>query len=141
MDFVIQMVMQKPQRNKGITAAVRSTFTSLTNSVMSYGKKKDTFALETANQIKLKEQPGKRTFDWKDISCSCACGDTLMLGFGNGAFMCLNTRNDIALADSIMYKNLNFTDLGDSSNFDTSSDQSKFDAPLDKMRMIYLDKA
>ena len=54
--------------------------------------------------------------------------------------MCLNTRNDIALADSIMYKNLNFTDLGDSNNFDTSNDQSKFDAPLDKMRMIYLDK-
>lgn len=63
-----------------------------------------------------------------------------MLGFGNGAFMCLDTRNDIALADSIKYKNLHFTDLSDSSNFDTSGDQSKFDAPLDKMRMMYLER-
>jgi hypothetical protein len=46
LDFVIQMVMQKPQRNKGINAAIRSTFTSFTNSVMSYGRKKDPLAIE-----------------------------------------------------------------------------------------------
>ena len=63
-----------------------------------------------------------------------------MLGFGNGAFMCLDTRNDIALADSIKYKNLHFTDLSDSSIIDHSNDHSKFDAPIDKMKMIYLDR-
>jgi hypothetical protein len=64
------------------------------------------------------DQPGRRNFDWKDISCSCACGDSLMLGFGNGAFMCIDTRNEIALADSIKYKNLYFTDTVDSNSVD-----------------------
>ena len=62
-----------------------------------------------------------------------------MLGFGNGAFMCIDTRNEIQLADSIQYKNLYFTDTADSSSTDLSDD-SKFDVPLDKMKMIYLEK-
>ena len=38
-----------------------------------------------------------------------------MLGFGNGALLCLNTKNDVRLEDSVQYKNYNFTDSNNQS--------------------------
>jgi hypothetical protein len=36
-------------------------------------------------------QDGKKKYGWYEISASAACGDTLLLGFGNGALVCIDT--------------------------------------------------
>jgi hypothetical protein len=92
LDFVMQKVKAKARKNLNIsTARILSSITSLFN----YGVKKD-LAIEP-DKIEKKPvfHPGKKEASWNDITCSCAAGDSLILGFGNGALVCLNTRNDV----------------------------------------------
>ena len=36
-------------------------------------------------------QDGKKEFGWNEISATAACGDALLLGFGCGALICIET--------------------------------------------------
>ena len=36
-------------------------------------------------------QDGKKKYGWNDVSATAACGDRLLLGFGNGALVCIDT--------------------------------------------------
>mmetsp|Transcript_12184 Transcript_12184/g.18822 ORF Transcript_12184/g.18822 Transcript_12184/m.18822 type:complete len:219 (+) Transcript_12184:915-1571(+) len=71
----------------------------------------------------------------------------MILGFGNGAIMSLNTKNDTPLSDCIEHTDLYFSakSFAAAGNFlarNTSAlgpDRDKEDKPLDKLRMVYLE--
>ena len=39
-------------------------------------------------------QPGKKSIKWTEVSCSAASGESVILGFGNGALAVLSARGD-----------------------------------------------
>jgi hypothetical protein len=64
-------------------------------SFFNYGVKKD-LAIEPDKIVKKQVlQPGKMEVNWNEITCTCAVGDSLIMGFGNGALVCLDTRSNV----------------------------------------------
>lgn len=91
LDFIIQKVKAKPRKNQGVGATrLLNSLTSLFN----YGKK-DLAIEPDKTEKKQMIQPGKKEVDWNDITCSCAVGDSLILGFGNGSLVSISTRIDV----------------------------------------------
>lgn len=66
--------------------------------------------------------------DWGEITCSCAFGDRVILGFSNGAVSCLNSHPDTAPEDILEHFNPDFC-----GGLDGRSQE-----PIDKMRILYL---
>ena len=40
-------------------------------------------------------QDGKRKHGWYEVSATAACEDVLLIGFGNGALVCLDTKINV----------------------------------------------
>jgi hypothetical protein len=112
LDFVIQKVKSKPRKNMGVNPTrIINSLTSFFN----YSTKKE-LAIEPDKTVKKKVlQPGKMDINWSDITCTCAVGDSLIMGFGNGALICIDTRNNVPVNESIQFVDLSFTDSGDKS--------------------------
>ena len=70
--------------------------------------------------------------NWSDITCTCAVGDSLIMGFGNGALICIDTRNNVPVNESIQFVDLSFTDSSDKS-------EDKQEQPIEKLKMLYMD--
>ena len=71
-------------------------------------------------------QPGKnKDIDWGDITASCASGDNVILGFGNGALVCYNTQENVPQNEAIKKMDLNFSGSGDK--------------PIDKLKLVHMD--
>ena len=101
-------------------------------SFFNYGVKKDAM-IEPDKVIKKPVlHPGKMDVNWDDITCTCAVGDSLIMGFGNGALVCLDTRSNIQLSDSIQFIDLGFTDSNEKS-------EDIQEQPIEKLKMLYMD--
>ena len=71
-------------------------------------------------------QPGRnKEIDWSDITASCASGEHVILGFGNGALVCYNTQENVPQNEAIKKLDLNFTGAGDK--------------PIDKLKLVHMD--
>ena len=84
-------------------------------SFFNYGVKKEMAIEPDKTSKKTVLQPGKLEVEWNDITCTCAVGDSLIMGFGNGALVAIDTRNNVELKDCIQYIDLNFSDSSDKS--------------------------
>lgn len=82
---------------------------------------------------------GKKTYGWHDISAAAACGDALLLGFGNGALVAIDTSqsNSSALSKSQVgngtkVKNI----LADKMAFTGPKDHA-----VDKLQIMYMESS
>ena len=70
-------------------------------SFFNYSTKKE-MAIEPDKTVKKTVlQPGKMEVNWSDITCTCAVGDSLIMGFGNGALISIDTRNNVPVNEAI----------------------------------------
>ena len=72
------------------------------------GNKEKKLNIETEPDI---IQDGKQKFGWYDVSATAATEDILIVGFGNGALLTIDTKNNVKKdsLESIKYANWNFT--------------------------------
>ena len=66
-------------------------------------------ARKPAEPLDEKEVVKKPVVGWTDVTASTVINDTLILGFGNGALSCLDTKARVAKEESLSHLELNFT--------------------------------
>ena len=94
---------QKPEKGQGLAAGLYSGLRRWTAAKI---MKNDGEAAEVEQEIM---QDGKRKVQWSEISATCVIGDSIIIGFGNGAVICIDTSQGLEMEKSITYRNMNFT--------------------------------
>ena len=102
-DFIIDKVRVKPQKGSVLNAT--QMVTSFTNFIRRSIARKPAEPTEEDKAVAAK----KTQVGWTDITASCVIEDTLILGFGNGALACLDTKKSIQKEESITHLELNFS--------------------------------
>jgi len=83
---------------------------------------------------------GKKKYGWHDISATAACGDGLLLGFGNGALVAIDTSQSNSNAISKSQSQTSGTKVKNIINHDL-----KFTGPednaVDKLQIMYMESS